>query len=101
MLTTEQIDFYRDNGYLAVPDVLSADEVAELRQTTDQLVEASRQVTDHTDVYDLEPGHSAAEPRVRRIKSPNQRNSRIQQRRKLAGQCMNVIRSNPVEKRGQ
>ena len=71
MLSEQQVQSYRDDGYLAVPDVLSAAEVAELQRVTDELVEASRSVTAHTDVYDLEPGHSAAQPRVRRIKSPD------------------------------
>ena len=34
MLTQEQIDHYRENGYLLVPDVLDADTVAELRQVS-------------------------------------------------------------------
>ena len=54
-----------------MPDVLTTDEVAELRRTTDELVAASRGVSDHNDVYELEPGHTAAEPRVRRIKTPH------------------------------
>lgn len=71
MLSDQQVQSYRDDGYLAVPDLLSAAEVAELQRVTDELVDASRGVAAHTDVYDLEPGHSAAEPRVRRIKSPD------------------------------
>ena len=71
MLSSRQVQSYRDRGYLAVPGVLSAAEVAELQRVTDELVDASRGVAAHTDVYDLEPGHSAAEPRVRRIKSPD------------------------------
>ena len=71
MLTDHQIGLYHEQGYLAVPDVLSPAEVAELRQVTDELVEASRQVSAHTDVYDLEPGHSPAAPKVRRIKNPD------------------------------
>lgn len=71
MLSSRQVQSYRDHGYLAVPGVLSAAEVAELQRVTDELVDASRGVAAHTDVYDLEPGHSAAEPRVRRIKSPD------------------------------
>ena len=71
MLSSRQVQSYRDQGYLAVPGVLSAAEVAELQRVTDELVDASRGVAAHTDVYDLEPGHSAAEPRVRRIKSPD------------------------------
>ena len=71
MLTAKQVRQYHDDGYLAVPDVLSRDEVAELQRVTDELVEASRSVSAHTEVYDLEPSHSPDEPRVRRIKSPN------------------------------
>ena len=71
MLSEQQVQSYREDGYLAVPGVLSAAEVADLQRVTDEMVEASRSVQAHTDVYDLEPGHSAAEPRVRRIKSPD------------------------------
>lgn len=35
------------------------------------LIEGSRSVAGHTSVYDLEPGHTAGEPRVRRIKTPH------------------------------
>ena len=70
MLTQEQIDFYNENGYLGVENVLSEEEVADLRRTTAEFVEKSREVTDHTDVFDLEPGHTPANPRVRRIKNP-------------------------------
>lgn len=71
MLTAKQVRQYHDHGYLAVPDVLSGDEVAELRRVTEELVEASRGVAAHTDLYDLEADHSSAEPRVRRLKNPN------------------------------
>ena len=37
------------------------------------LVAAAAAVDTHTAVYDLEPGHSRAEPRVRRIKKPRTR----------------------------
>ena len=67
----EQIDFYNENGYLGVENVLSEAEVADLQRTTDEFVEKSREVTEHTDVFDLEPGHTLENPRVRRIKSPS------------------------------
>jgi len=70
MLTPDQSDFYRANGFLAVEGVYSAEEMKEARAVVEAFVERSRGVTGHTDVFDLEPGHSAAEPRVRRIKSP-------------------------------
>ena len=70
MLTSEQIDFYHLEGYLGVENVLSPDEVEELQRVTDEFVEKSRSVSEHTDVYDLEPGHSVETPKVRRLKSP-------------------------------
>lgn len=70
MLTQEQIDFYHENGYLGAENVLSAEEVTDLRRVTNEFVEKSREVTGHTGVFDLEPGHTPEVPRVRRIKSP-------------------------------
>lgn len=70
-LSQAQLDAYRRDGFIVVPDVLSPAEVAALRHVTDALVEGSRAVAAHSDVYDLEPGHSAADPRVRRIKEPH------------------------------
>jgi ectoine hydroxylase-related dioxygenase (phytanoyl-CoA dioxygenase family) len=70
MLTQQQLDFYQVNGYLAIENVLLAEEIAELRRVTDEFVEKSRQVTQHTDVFDLEPGHTPEAPRLRRLKNP-------------------------------
>jgi ectoine hydroxylase-related dioxygenase (phytanoyl-CoA dioxygenase family) len=66
------VAFYREQGYLVVRDVLSREEVEELRRVTEEFVEKSRAVTTHDDIYDLEDSHSAPEPRVRRIKTPHQ-----------------------------
>ena len=70
MLGQEQIDFYHEQGWLGVEDVLGAEDVAALRRVTEEFVEKSRAVRENDDVYDLEPGHSAAEPRLRRLKEP-------------------------------
>jgi ectoine hydroxylase-related dioxygenase (phytanoyl-CoA dioxygenase family) len=72
MISTQDVAFYRENGYLVVANVLSGAEVAELRRVTDEFVENARSRTSHDDIYDLEDSHSAAEPRVRRIKTPHQ-----------------------------
>ena len=71
MLTREQVQSYRRDGYLLVENVLSASELATLRQVTDELVAASHAVTEHNHVYDLEPTHTPQAPRVRRIKEPH------------------------------
>lgn len=72
MITEQDLAFYRENGYLVVADVLNGREVEELRRVTDEFVEAARSRTTHDDIYDLEDSHSAAAPRVRRIKTPHQ-----------------------------
>lgn len=69
-LSQNQVDAYRSNGFLTVDDVLTPDEIARLRAVTDEMVERSRGETAHTPIFDLEPGHSATQPRVRRIKNP-------------------------------
>jgi len=71
MLTRAQIEEYDRVGAIVVPEILTQDEVAELRRVTDMFVEKSRALTTHSDVYDLEDTHTPAQPRVRRIKAPH------------------------------
>jgi phytanoyl-CoA hydroxylase len=70
MLTSEQVEAYHTHGYITVAGVLSAQEIEELRCVTEEFVDRSRNATDHTDEFDLEPGHTAATPRLRRLKYP-------------------------------
>jgi ectoine hydroxylase-related dioxygenase (phytanoyl-CoA dioxygenase family) len=72
MITDQDVAFYRHHGYLVVRDVLSKAEVEALRAVTDGFVDRARRLTQHDEIYDLEESHSAAEPRVRRIKTPHQ-----------------------------
>jgi ectoine hydroxylase-related dioxygenase (phytanoyl-CoA dioxygenase family) len=69
-LTDEQIASYHRDGYLAVPRVLDAAQVAALREVTESFVERARVVTRSDAVFDLDPRHAAATPVVRRIKNP-------------------------------
>jgi ectoine hydroxylase-related dioxygenase (phytanoyl-CoA dioxygenase family) len=71
MLSDEQVKRYHEDGYIAVPGVFNPDEVRELQAVTDEFVERSRSVSEHTDVFDLEPGHSFDAPRLRRLKAPH------------------------------
>ena len=70
MLSQAQIESYWENGFLAVENVFTRAEMQEAIAVVEEFVEQARGLTDHTDVYDLEPTHSAAEPRVRRLKEP-------------------------------
>lgn len=70
-LSPRQVEQYRQDGYLVVENLLDAVTRQRMKKVLADLIEASRAVSGHTDVYDLEPTHSSAEPRVRRIKKPH------------------------------
>ena len=69
-LTDRQVAEYRERGYLVVPAVFGPEQVQGMRDATDRLLDQSRDATDHTDVFDLEPDHSKEQPRLRRVKDP-------------------------------
>ncbi|MBY6122396.1 phytanoyl-CoA dioxygenase family protein [Mameliella alba] len=71
MLSREQQDFYAENGYLKVEQVVTPEELAELQAVTDGLIDASRAITESDDRFDLDTGHSADAPRLTRIKLPH------------------------------
>ena len=71
MLSTKQIGEYKEVGAIVVEGVLDDGTRAQMKKVLADLVEGSRTVQTHDKVYDLEPGHSSAEPRVRRIKTPH------------------------------
>ena len=71
MLSKSQIEQYNEEGAVVVPGVIDAFTLKRMREVLAGLVEGSRKVSQHDDVYDLEPGHSSDEPRVRRIKKPH------------------------------
>ena len=70
MLTQEQVDFYREHGYLVVEDVLRPDELEEAHAIVDDFVEQSRHVSEQSGHFDLEPGHTPENPKVRRLSAP-------------------------------
>ena len=71
VLSTEDIDFYRREGYLIVRDVLGPEAISALQDITDDFIESSRLLIESSDVLELDTGHTAEEPRIRRIKSPH------------------------------
>ncbi|MFJ3045191.1 phytanoyl-CoA dioxygenase family protein [Herbaspirillum chlorophenolicum] len=71
MITQGQVSQYQDEGWLVVPDLLNDIMRQRMKDALAQWVEQSRKVSDHTDVFDLERGHTAADPRLRRIKQPH------------------------------
>jgi ectoine hydroxylase-related dioxygenase (phytanoyl-CoA dioxygenase family) len=86
MLSEQDVATYHRDGVIVVPNVLDAGTVSDLRRVIAELVAAAAQVSQHNDVYDLEPGHTPQAPRVRRIKTPHKVHALFDQ----------VIRSKPV-----
>ena len=71
MLTKQQIEYYHEEGYIVVEDVLDGQLLTKLRAVTDEVAASARDLEESNDVIDLEPGHSREMPRVRRIKRPH------------------------------
>jgi phytanoyl-CoA hydroxylase len=71
MISDDIVQAYRRDGVIVVPEVLGSGTLAEVRRVIAELVAGAAEVTEHTDVYDLEPGHTRENPRVRRIKAPH------------------------------
>ncbi len=69
-LTPAQYEHYRTRGWLAVPELVDASWLDRLRAVTAEFVEQSRALTESNMLFDLDTGHSAAEPRLRRLSSP-------------------------------
>src|SRR5258707_4884770 len=69
MISEKDVQSYKRDGVIMVPDVLGADTLTQVRSVIAELVAGSAKTLEHTDVYDLEPGHTAENPRVRRIKT--------------------------------
>src|SRR5438045_2130404 len=71
MISDQDVQAYQRDGVIVVPEVLDASTLTRVRSVIAELVTGSAKTTEHTDVYDLEPGHTAESPRVRRIKAPH------------------------------
>src|SRR5690606_31995490 len=71
MLSAEQIEFYREHGYLVLEGLLPQARVEEARQALAGLVERARGLTESNDELDLEDSHRPDRPRVRRVKQPH------------------------------
>src|ERR1700709_1490932 len=71
MISEKDVQTYKRDGVIVVPEVLDAAMLGQVRSIIADLVAGSAKTLEHTDVYDLEPGHTAESPRVRRIKTPH------------------------------
>ena len=78
-LTKQQIDQFWRDGVLSVEDAVSPELLARLRKDFDQWVDESRSQTapygetiDGRIRFDVQPGHSAEQPALRRVQAPTE-----------------------------
>lgn len=71
MLTPQQIEDYRNNGFLLIENALTEQQLTRLRTVTNSLIQQSATVTQSNEMFDLDAGHSADNPRLTRIKLPH------------------------------
>ncbi len=69
-LSQQQREDYFENGYLLLEGLFSGERLERLQAVAAEFVERSRGLTVSDGTFDLEPGHSAVEPRLRRLTQP-------------------------------
>jgi len=69
-LTQEQRVKYFDEGGIVVPSLVGEPWLGRCQEAVARLLRRSATLTESDDVFDLEPGHTAANPRLRRVSSP-------------------------------
>ncbi len=72
VITQKQVQQYKQDGYVIVENVVDAATRDAMKSVIKDLIGKAAGLTTHNDIYDLEPSHTAAVPRVRRIKKPTQ-----------------------------
>jgi ectoine hydroxylase-related dioxygenase (phytanoyl-CoA dioxygenase family) len=70
VLTAEQRAAYERDGFLAIAGLVDEGWLQRLRAVIAEFVEHSRSLIESNVIFDLEPDHSAATPRLRRLVSP-------------------------------
>ncbi len=69
-ISSTQLESYESDGYLHLDSFVGSEILSGLQTAADEFVEISRHMTKSDKILDLEPGHSATAPRIRRLNSP-------------------------------
>lgn len=92
-LSVEQVAAFKRTGCLVCPDAVTPGQLAAMRAVLDRWVEQSRahpaaygETLDGRPRFDLQPGHSADKPALRRVASPTE----------LAPVFLEVLRDSPM-----
>ena len=66
VISEEQRAFYYSQGYLCLPDLIDEADLIPMREALERVVDRARHLTEPSKMYDLEKGHCAENPRLRR-----------------------------------
>ena len=72
ILSKDEVNFYNEKGYLLVEDVITTNQHNEMLNLVKDFFEKSKSVNENNNIFDLEDGHCATSPRLKRIKQPHQ-----------------------------
>lgn len=73
VLTQAQREKYFTDGFVSVEEIVPAETLADLQAVTNEFFDASRNVSESGDVFDIGPGHTRDTPILRRLKNPDER----------------------------
>lgn len=71
ILSEKQREQYFENGYLLLERIIPEEWIERLRAATTEMVDESRKIKTSDVKWDLDQGHTAENPRLRRLSSPN------------------------------
>ena len=71
-LTSDQLEFWNDNGYLAIEGVLSSDEIEEFRRALDRLTAKAGKLTESTDRFKLQAFGDGGGSLIQQIAEPHE-----------------------------
>ena len=72
ILSKDEVNFYNEKGYLLVEDVITTNQHNEMLNLVKDFFEKSKSVNANNNIFDLEDGHCATNPRLKRVKQPHQ-----------------------------
>ena len=70
VLSQAQRQAYFDTGYLLLPELIDKAWLEKIRAVAAEFVEQSRACVKSDEQFDLEPGHTSAAPKLRRLSFP-------------------------------
>jgi phytanoyl-CoA hydroxylase len=78
-LSETQIYQFHHEGYLVIPDMYDADDLATVNKTIQEITDKALASGDYDDVLELEPESSDSQPVLRRMNNPFERHENFRQ----------------------